>query len=247
MALQNRLERLSDEEVTRVAQLGSLEAYDELVRRFRGAVLMVARQFLDSRQVAEDVAQEAFVLAFQGLAQLQDPAKFPGWLYAITRHRARRVGPREVRHQPTEDSVLERLMAGPQDDHAPDPLEAVMEAETQAAIQTLLADLSPEIRTVMHLFYYEQMPTARIATFLSLPLTTVKWRLFAGRKQLSRPISELLEEKPHVRERSDERTATPEQPGVEDSGACRARRADRQLPERSAELREALQCGCGAP
>src|ERR1051326_3962070 len=83
MALQNRLQGLSDAEVAEVAQLGSLEAYDELVRRFRGAVLMVARQLLDSRQAAEDVAQEAFLLAFEGLAQLQDPAKFPSWLYAI--------------------------------------------------------------------------------------------------------------------------------------------------------------------
>ena len=43
---------------------------------------MVARQSLSSRQAAEDVAQEAFLLAFQRLSQLQDTAKFPGWLFA---------------------------------------------------------------------------------------------------------------------------------------------------------------------
>src|SRR5258708_29785658 len=121
MGRENRLQHLSDAEVAGIARLGSREAYDELVRRFRGAVVMVATQSLRSRQAAEDVAQEAFLLAFQGLPRLQNPAKFPGWLYAITRHRAQRVALRESRSEAAEDSVLEHLMTAQTGEHAPGP------------------------------------------------------------------------------------------------------------------------------
>src|SRR5579859_4223299 len=81
---------ISDEELVLGAVLGNPRAFDELVRRFRGAMIFIAQRELGSREVAEDVAQEAFLLAFEALPQLQDPARFAGWLCAITRRRAQR-------------------------------------------------------------------------------------------------------------------------------------------------------------
>ncbi len=75
----------SDEALVLAALLGDLAAFDEIVRRFRGAVVAVAEQVLDSREVAEEVAQDSLLLAFKALPQLEDLSKFAGWLYAITR------------------------------------------------------------------------------------------------------------------------------------------------------------------
>jgi len=199
MGMRRRFRFIEDRELVEIAQLGSMEACDELVWRFRGAVLLAARQVLNSPEAAQDVAQEAFLCAFRGLAQLADPEKFAGWLYAITRNRARRVSLRERRSEPTEDLHLERLMDAYRDEPTADPLDAVLRAETEAAIRELLCDLPPEIRIVVQLYYYEQWPTLRIAKFLSLPLTTIKWRLHAGRTRLSRHLTLLLEEKPDAR------------------------------------------------
>jgi RNA polymerase sigma-70 factor (ECF subfamily) len=247
MAVQNRLQRLSDAEVAGIAQLGSREAYDELVCRFRGAVLMVAGQSLRSRQAAEDVAQEAFLLAFQGLPRLQDPTKFPGWLYAITRHRAQRVALRESRSEAAEDSTLEHLMGSQTGLHTPGPLETVLQKETQASVRSVLDGLAPEIQTVLHLFYYEEWTAVRIGAFLSLPLTTIKWRLHTGKQQVRRHITAFLEEKPDVRTRDQQRYTPYAPPAAEDGGARRACGTDGQFRERSPQLRQALQCDCGAP
>ena len=92
---------IGDEELVVRALLGELEAFDELVRRFRGAVLAVAEGALGAGEAARDVAQEAFLLAFKALPQLEDPACFGAWLCAITRHRARRVARGNGRWQPT--------------------------------------------------------------------------------------------------------------------------------------------------
>jgi RNA polymerase sigma-70 factor (ECF subfamily) len=193
MGMQRRFQFIAERELVEIAQLGSAEACEELVCRYRSATVLVAQQVVGSPEVAQDVAQDALLCAIRALPQLEDPDKFAGWLYAITRNRARRVVTRERRSEATEDSQLERLMTTHVGDHA-DPLDEVLLSETQRTVRSVLCDLPPEMQIVMQLFYYEQWPVARIAEFLSLPITTVKWRLHAGRTRLSRRLSALLEE-----------------------------------------------------
>lgn len=109
MSSNNRLSDLGDAGVVHLAQSGRIEACDELVRRFRGAAIMVARQIVRSEQTAEDVAQDALICAMRGLLKLQDPSKFPSWLYAITRHRAQYVAIRDARTVATGEEEMERL------------------------------------------------------------------------------------------------------------------------------------------
>src|SRR5436190_22696188 len=113
MELANRrgyFPHIQTDELVLGALLGDLGAFDELVRRYRGGVIAVAEQVLGSREAALDVAQEAFLLAFKALPQLEAPTHFAGWLCAIARHRARRVGARSGRLVPSELSELDRLL-----------------------------------------------------------------------------------------------------------------------------------------
>jgi RNA polymerase sigma-70 factor (ECF subfamily) len=248
MANDRRFQFISDEELVGIARLGSLEACDELVRRFRSAVILVAEQILGSREAAQDVAQEAFLLAFRGLPKLQDPAKFAGWLHAITRNRARRVAFQNRRSEATEDSSLERLMTTHGPGHGKGPLEELLHAEKQAVVRALLDDLPDEFQIVLRLFYYEEWPANRIAEFLLLPLTTVKWRLHAGRNRLHSRLVTLLEEKPHGRKRTKkERDTADAHPAAKDGGDGRACRTDGQLREWGPQFCETLQCYCGTP
>jgi RNA polymerase sigma-70 factor (ECF subfamily) len=194
VAKQGRIRLISDQELVVGALQGRIGAYDELVRRYRGAVIMVAEQTMGSREGAEDVAQETFLLAYKSLGQLQDPAKFAGWLYAIARRRARRIGRRDGRCQSTEQVVIDRLIVETSDEISPSPLEELIRAESREAIRALLVALPVERRNVLQLYYYEQWPVARIADFLSLSQTTVKWRLHSGRNWLCRHLMRRMEE-----------------------------------------------------
>ena len=193
MGMQGRFRFVEERELVAIAQLGSAEACEELICRFRNAAVIVAQQIVGTNEAAQDVAQEALICALRALPQLEDPAKFGAWLCTITRNRARRVASRECRHNPTEDGQLERLMTT-HVGHQSDPLDAVLLSETQRTVRMVLCDLPPEMQVVLQLYYYEQWPVARISEFLSLPVTTVKWRLHAGRTRLSRRLSVLLEE-----------------------------------------------------
>ncbi len=168
-------------ELVMAALLGDLDAFDALVRRFRGAVIIVAEEMSNCRELAEDVAQEVFLIAYKALPQLQAPAKFSSWLYAIARHRARRVSMQSSRLHPMESTVLDRLILANCHEIGVHPVEECVRRAERAYVPEVLAELAPEFRTPLRLRYYEEWPVQQIGEFLMLPVTTVKWRLHKGR------------------------------------------------------------------
>ena len=160
--------------------LGNLDAFDTLARRYREAVQFIARQWVgnDNDTAAQDITQDVFIAAFQALPHLEEPAKFAGWLYAITRNRARRVAEQERRTQPTKDSTLEALTDA-----------SAMRRQNrprQTEIWEALEQISPEHREVLYLHYCEEWPLVQISDFLTVPETTVKGRLHRAREALRR-------------------------------------------------------------
>jgi RNA polymerase sigma-70 factor, ECF subfamily len=181
--------KICDDELVLIAIAGNLAAFDQLVKRYRGAVLRVARQVLGPGTEAEDAAQDALLIAYKALPQLQDPAHFPGWLYAITRRRALRVatashGARRIPLSETDQLILQHCPELTQD-----PAEAALRRLNNVRIREALQSLPADTRVVMELRWLEEWPVARISEFLMLPLSTVKWRLHAGRKSLKQSLS----------------------------------------------------------
>src|SRR6185503_7738971 len=86
-----------DEVLVLGAILGNLEAFEQLVLRYRPAVVRLARTIVGGDD-AEDVAQDALLLAFKALPSIEEPRRFAAWLSAITRHRALRFSQSEDKH-----------------------------------------------------------------------------------------------------------------------------------------------------
>lgn len=186
----SRYTPIPDETLVALTLLGSFAAFDELVRRYWGAAVVVAEQVLGNRAAAEDAAQEAFLLAFKALPQLQQPPRFAAWLCTIARHRARRMACREGRSEPVEPNTLDRLIALNSTALAADPEGECLRRERDDCLAAALRRIPPDQRTVLALYYGEEWPVARIARFLSLPITTIKWRLHQGRERLRRAFAE---------------------------------------------------------
>ncbi|HEX8236344.1 MAG TPA: sigma-70 family RNA polymerase sigma factor [Abditibacteriaceae bacterium] len=194
----------TDDKLVIAALLGDLQAFDELVRRYRSAVTAVAQQVVASRDVAEEVAQESFLLAFKELPQLEDVTRFAGWLCAIARHRARRVAAREGRSEPHEPSTLDIIvLAGSTElgvQPADEPAHELARKAEQSEVAGALAQMPPDYQIALRLRYYEEWPVQRIATFLSIPVSTVKWRLHHGRELMRRHLNKQAEEDCHERD-----------------------------------------------
>jgi RNA polymerase sigma-70 factor, ECF subfamily len=176
-----------DEALVVASILGDLDAFDLLATRYRAAAVRAAQSVV-GREDAEDVAQDALLLAFKALPSIEDPAKFAAWLSAITRHRALRFGKRESAHQrgrvELDEFLLEQVGALAQ------PFVSDGDKELERALENLPADYA----LVLRLRFFDEMPLKRIAAFLGAPLSTVKWRAHRG-KQLLREQIELLRQR----------------------------------------------------
>ncbi len=172
----------NDAELVVAALAGNTQAFDVLITRYRRAMLAIAQQIVRNPTDAEDVVQDAFLKAFEALPQLSDLNRFGAWLHSITRNRALRYYKSAGRYQPQED--MEPYLNSGADTSAEDPAQIVERELTQQAIRDAIQELPDDFRAVIELYYWAEMPQKRMAEFLSVPLTTVKWRLHKAKELL---------------------------------------------------------------
>ena len=162
------------------AQNGDKDSFSALVQRFQGMAYTSAYSMLRDVQLAEDVAQEAFVEAYLHLPTLREPDAFPGWFRRILL----RQGDRLIRGKQFQTISLENAngIDVALDDF--NPALIVEGYEIQAKVQRAIATLPEHERLLVHLFYGVGYSLKEIASFLELPASTLKKRLFDARKHL---------------------------------------------------------------
>lgn len=175
-----------DEVLVVASILGDLDAFDLLATRYRAAVVRTA-QAIVGREDSEDVAQDSLLLAFKALPSIEDPTKFAAWLAAITRHRALRFGKRETARRRGRVEMDEFLINQVEALAHPFTNEGEGDEDLRLAIEQLPADYA----LVLRLRFFDEMPLKRIAAFLGVAVTTVKWRVHRGKQLLRARLVQL--------------------------------------------------------
>ena len=183
-----------DLNLVRRAQTGDTDAFGELVERNRKAVFRAAVAALGSTTDADDVAQEAFVMAYRKLASFRGDAAFRTWLLAITWRKAldRRksvgrwlrltVTPAEpetdaiswIEHMPSDRRSQEEDLAG---------------AQLQQTIRRLIRTLPRKLRDALLLAGSGDYNYSQISFILGVPVGTVKWRVSEARRVLKEKMA----------------------------------------------------------
>lgn len=161
---------MSDEEVARRAPAGDREAFEALLGRHAHAMLQFADFVLHDRSAAEDAVQEAFMTAWKHRAQLQDPGAFAPWLRRIVF----RACLRWRRHPFWRSVTLAERELVP----AADPV-------AHLDIAKAMRRLSPRLRAVIFLHYYEDQTLKQVGSELGIPESTAKTRLYDALRRLA--------------------------------------------------------------
>ena len=185
-----------DEVLVLGAILGNLEAFEQLVVRYRPAVVRLAGTVVGAEN-AEDVAQESLLLAFKALPSIEEPRRFAAWLSAITRHRALRFSKSEDKHLrkrvPLDEALIEKIealarplanTAAAVNSQSVGGAQSVEERERDEQMLAALDSLPADYAMPLRLHFLDDMPLKRIAAFMGVPLSTVKWRIHHGKKLL---------------------------------------------------------------
>lgn len=164
-----RVETESDGDIVRAVLAGDRERYAQLVERYRDRYARYAAQMLGSTDAAEDAVQDAFVRAFDQLAQCQDPDKFVGWFFLILRNRCFAEQRRNRTKAPLE--AADGVAAADRSDSGTET------AERRRALQVALLELTPEQREVFVLKHVEGLSYGEIAERLSTSVPSLKMRM----------------------------------------------------------------------
>lgn len=153
------------------------QAFEEIVRRFQDLALACARAQLRDPALAEDAAQDAFLVAWERLAQLREAAAFPGWIRRLVLTQChRRLRAKRLDLQPESESAHVPAAAVPAAD--------VEAADAAALVRLALTKLGPADRLVLILFYGSGHTQGEIADWLSVPVTTVSRRLAHAKRRM---------------------------------------------------------------
>lgn len=161
--------RAADGDIVRAVLAGDRERYALLVERYRDRYARYAARMLGSADAAEDAVQDAFVRAYDQLAQCKDPDKFVGWFFLILRNRCFA----ERRRSRTETSLdaADAVAAADRTDGGTET------AERRRALQLALLELTPDQREVFVLKHVEGLSYGEIAERLSTSVPSLKMRM----------------------------------------------------------------------
>ena len=177
-----------DYELVTACQVGNRQAFNELVHRHKDRVYSVAARLLGDHSEAEDIAQETFFRAYEGITAFRGDAKFSSWLYRICYNLC--LNYRERKKHSLGDSPLPEMIADP----AARLPEQLIAKERQELMQRALSCLTPEFREVVVLYHTGQLSYEEIATLQGLPIGTVRSRLHRGREELKEILRSYLQE-----------------------------------------------------
>ena len=163
---------------------GEVRAFEGIVRRWQGPLVNMAWRYCRDRGRAEEMAQEAFIKAWRGLAQWRREGSFSTWLFAL----ATNVFRSELKRFPTETLPLEDAPepAGPASQH-----QDLEDRGLSEAVRRAVLALPSRYREPVILYYFHEQDVAAAARSLGLPEGTVKARLSRARALLRQRFPQL--------------------------------------------------------
>jgi RNA polymerase sigma-70 factor (ECF subfamily) len=181
-------EPISDGELLQRYRRGERRAFDTLVERYTRELYNFLFHLTRDGSLAEDAFQETFLQIHRSAAAFDAARPFKPWLFTIAANKARDALRQRQRQQaaPLDASIAGSDQGATYADlmpaDVPSPESVLSNLQTRQAVDKIIAGMSENLRTVLLLCYFHEMPYQEIADALGVPLGTVKSRLHAAVK-----------------------------------------------------------------
>jgi RNA polymerase sigma-70 factor (ECF subfamily) len=183
---------IPDEELLSRVVSGDIDAFDEIVYRYKDRLFNFVYRFVGGRETAEDIVQETFLRVFRKRREYKALANFSTWIFTIAGNLAKSELRRRKRWRflyidKEEDG--ERKMELPDDSWRPDNV--TQSALAEATIHKAIDSLPAKYREVIILRDVQNMSYQEIADIVGCPVGTVKSRVNRGRLRLQGKLRRL--------------------------------------------------------
>lgn len=178
---------LSDEEVAARVCAGDVDLFEVLMRRHNQRLYRTCIAILRDDALAEEVVQDAYVRAYEHLAQFEGRARFSTWLTRIAVHEA--LGRlRNARRSEELDAMPEAIKDAKTISHAPGPEQEVARRELNTLLESSVQKLPEPYRIVFMLREVEEASTQEVAEILDITEENVKTRLHRAKALLRKAL-----------------------------------------------------------
>lgn len=173
---------------------GDGEAFESLYKRFESRLFHYLRLMVQDEMMAEDILVEVMVVVWKDAVKFQGGSQVSTWIFGIARHKALDA----LRGRASKDSMALNLEEAAE---IPDPIvNPAVDAEkslTGEMLKKAISALSSDHQEVIYLAFYEGLNYQEISSLMSIPVNTVKTRVYYAKQKLKQVLGSLgFEENP---------------------------------------------------
>ena len=181
-------EDVSNSELVKKSQLGDKSAFEELVKRHQELVFSLSFKLTGNRELANDVAQEAFIRAWKAIGKFRGDSTFGTWIYRITVNTAWTLRKKAKKHyslniEDTQEPVVV--------DEKKDPELVAINSDLSLVLRKALNQIPLEQRIIVELKNIEGRSHKEIADYLDISVTAAKVRLHRADQKLRNILEEI--------------------------------------------------------
>ena len=173
---------------------GDYRAFDLLVLKYQSRVIATAFKYVKERQLAEDIAQEAFIKSYKSIDSFREESSFYTWVYRITVNTAKNY---LVSSKKRDEVVISDLSLDdsfyPEKLDVDSPQEILKASELRDLIFETLSSLGEETRTALSLREFDGLSYEQIAEIVQCPVGTVRSRIFRGREIIEEVVGKHMD------------------------------------------------------
>ena len=193
--LMERSMSLSDENLVKRCLSGDKDSFGTLIERHGTRIRDLIRSMVSSSFEVEDLFQETLLQAFLGLSYLRNPASFSSWLYGIavnltkTWYRSRRGF---LSFEEMKGGIYKEGFSL-KDYYYPSPEIVYETTQLNGIVHRAIASLPEASRSAVLMHYIDGLSLQEISVLLSIPVGSIKRRLYRGREKLRKDLNRKLE------------------------------------------------------
>ena len=184
----NSKDEISNAELVRKSQFGDKAAFEQLVIRHQDRVFSLAYKLTGNREMANDVAQEAFIRAWKAIEKFRGDSTFSTWIYRITVNTAWTLRKKAKKHNTLNiDDTYEPIVI----DEKKDPELVAINSDLSSVLINALDKIPIEQRIIVELKNIEGRSHKEIADYLDISVTAAKVRLHRAHQKLRQILEEV--------------------------------------------------------
>jgi len=181
-----------DEYYIREILNGDPGSFSHLVEKYKDLAFHVSLKILVNREEAEEAAQDAFIKAYRALPSFKGGAAFKTWFYRIIYNNA--ISRLRSSQNKRDVSLEEVRITDGEVEETETTLSRLSSEERQQYLQAALNKMAPEDRSLLVMFYFDELSVTEITEVTNLTESNVKVKLHRGRKKLFELLKGILKD-----------------------------------------------------